>query len=256
MQVLGSITGLTYTDLAGDREITLSSDVVQKLDGIVDRINRHEPVQYVLEEAFFFGRKFYVNNSVLIPRPETEELVQLILHERYANPAVLDIGTGSGCIPITLALEKAGAVVTATDVSDEALAVARINAARNRANVSFLKHDILRNAVELSNLNVVVSNPPYITMAEKASMASNVLDYEPHLALFVPDNDPLLFYRVIAEKAWHALVPGGKLYFEINERLGHEVLALLVGKGYGNTAVVKDVSAKERIAYGEKPTNM
>jgi release factor glutamine methyltransferase len=219
-----------------------------------EKLKTGEPIQYILGKGPFYGREFLVNEHTLIPRNETEELVHLILHQ---NPQpglkILDIGTGTGCIPITLDLELKGATIYGLDVSEKALEIARKNDELLYSNVKFLQADILQEMPELPILDVLVSNPPYIPISEKSKMHRNVLNYEPHLALFVPDEDPLIFYQVIAEKGKKLLKAGGKIYFEINERLGKEVLNLLLSFGYKNVRVIQDMNGKDRIVFGQNP---
>lgn len=218
-----------------------------KLD--FEKLKAGEPIQYILGKGPFYGREFFVNEHTLIPRNETEELVHLIIKE---NPRtgleILDIGTGTGCIPISLALEMKSPEVYGVDISEQALEVAQKNADFLKANVTFLKCDILNEIPNVPKLDVLVSNPPYVPEAEKSEMHRNVLDFEPGLALFVPDEDPLLFYRVIGEKGRQLLKPGGKLYFEIHENFGSEIKELLTGLGYMEVKVMKDLNGKERIA--------
>jgi len=256
---LHAIGLLVFEHLYGlSRAAIMSGQVIDdpqpaRLDAIITRLRTHEPVQYILGEAHFFGRTYQVDPAVLIPRPETEELVQQVInfgrHSRD-TPTILDVGTGSGCIPITLALEIAGAQVYATDISTAALALARQNASRLQATVTFLEHDILTQPLPLQRLDVIVSNPPYITAAEKSSMKTNVLAFEPHLALFVADDDPLLFYKAISQKARTGLRPGGMLVFEINAGFGQEVADLLRHEGFTNIAIVNDLQGKQRIVKG------
>ncbi|MGE0587765.1 MAG: peptide chain release factor N(5)-glutamine methyltransferase [Cyclobacteriaceae bacterium] len=223
----------------------------QHLDTLVGRINKHEPIQYILGEQEFFGRTFFVNSHVLIPRPETELLVEnVIVFGRQRQPLVniLDIGTGSGCIPITLALELPSANIFATDISEDAIAVAKANAARHNASVTFSRSDIVNEELPGQQFDVIVSNPPYVMEKEKITMRNNVLNYEPHEALFVSNDDPLLFYRIIATKAKENLKPKGLLTFEINEQFGEEMVQLLEKLGYSNIEIIKDFSGKDRIA--------
>jgi release factor glutamine methyltransferase len=250
--VFDRVLGISKTDLLLQKQIPATVNELEKLDSIVKRINQHEPIQYILGEAEFFGRRFKVNASVLIPRPETEELVREV--KNFSRPAmsILDIGTGSGCIPITLALEISGSKVSATDVSDKALMVAKENAKNLGAAVHFLQHNILTEEIPFRNLDIVVSNPPYIAMSEKESMEPNVKDFEPHLALFVTENDPLIFYRAITFKAHAALKPGGLLCVEINERFGNLVEKLFQDEGFSEVIVIRDLSGKERIVRGIK----
>jgi release factor glutamine methyltransferase len=250
--VFENVFGLKRTDVLSGKTIDLLSSDENKLLAIADRINQHEPIQYILGEADFFGRKFLVNTSVLIPRPETEELVRLIIdYSKKKNILkILDIGTGSGCIPVTLALEIPGSEVYATDVSKEALAVAEQNAKRNGTRVKFIYSDILRESIPVEGLDIIVSNPPYIAKREMQDMRQNVIDFEPHLALFVPNDDPLLFYRRIISKSRSVLNKEGLLAFEINERFGKDVADLFLTSGFKEVQVVKDLSGKDRIAKG------
>jgi release factor glutamine methyltransferase len=239
---------LTRTDILSNVEIEVAEEDLSELININRRINTDEPIQYILGEAFFFGRKFKVTPSVLIPRPETEELVNVVLQTvKQKAPKILDIGTGSGCIPITLALEISDALVSATDISEEALSVARINADRLGAMVNFFNHDVLSSDVPVSDLDIVVSNPPYITYKERGQMNPNVTRYEPYLSLFVPNDDPLLFYRAIVKLANRALHPGGMLIVEINEQYGIEVSRLFSEHGLSNSTILKDINGKDRI---------
>lgn len=227
-----------------------------KLNEIVLRINRHEPVQYILGEAEFFGRTFKVNSSVLIPRPETEELIRealmLIPGKHAPSLRILDIGTGSGCIPITLKLERPFATLMGIDVSEKALLLAHENSVHLLAKVEFTKHDVLSDPFPFQGLDGIVSNPPYISVSEKSAMQKNVLDYEPHLALFVDDDNPLLFYEVIARHAFKNLRPTGFLLVEINERFGKEVAQLFFDQGFQKVAIIQDLSGKNRIVKALK----
>lgn len=209
------------------------------------------PIQQVTGWAPFYGRDFKVNAHVLIPRNETEELVHLIINENtVSSPKILDIGTGSGCIPITLSLEIPGAQVSSVDISPLALDVARENASLFNTTIDFQLLDILSSDIPYQNLDIIVSNPPYVREQEKIEMLSNVLLYEPHLALFVSDDDPLIFYREITKKAQLSLADGGKLYFEINEALAIETQVLMVNLGFHDVKVLKDLNGKRRMASG------
>lgn len=238
-------TGLNGTDLMAGKEIPL---LPRHFEADLERLNNGEPLQYLLGHAEFYGRKFSVNNSVLIPRPETELLVQQVIDWMGKNTQgmLLDIGTGSGCIAITLARELPNCRVMATDVDPKALAVAKENSRLLSAQVEFRINDILADELPYSSLDVVVSNPPYVLEREKKSMRRNVLGFEPHRALFVPDNDPLLFHRAIAQKGKHALKPGGLLGMEINEALGPATSEILGQAGYSNAVVHKDLDGKDR----------
>lgn len=243
--------GLSATDVYCGKDTQLTADESRELEEIAARLMASEPVQYVLGRADFCGRTFAVAPGVLIPRPETEDLCAMILGRTAAGSTVLDIGTGSGCIAVTLALGIAGSDVSAWDISDAALAVARRNAAELGAHVSFALRDALAPPADAELWDVIVSNPPYICDSERAAMEQNVTAYEPHTALFVPDSDPLLFYRAIAGYAASALRPGGKLYFEINPRYSGETAAMLRALGYGRVEVAEDRFGRERIVSAE-----
>jgi release factor glutamine methyltransferase len=216
-----------------------------------ERLKRGEPIQYILGTGPFYGREFFVSPATLIPRNETEELVHLIIKEnRNAGLKILDIGTGTGCIPISLALEMNNPEVYGVDISEEALQIAQKNAVALGAKVTFSKCDILTKTPEVTELDILVSNPPYIPEQEKSEMHKNVLDFEPELALFVSNDDPLIFYREIAEKGKQLLKPYGKLYFEINEKYGTVVASLIQDLGYSEVRVLKDLNDKERMAVG------
>lgn len=226
------------------------SDMRSELIAKALRIAGGEPVQYVIGEADFRGLVFGVEPGVLVPRPETEELVQLVVDGSDDGISILDIGTGSGCIAVALAREIPCAEVEAWDISDDALRIAKRNGEANGVNVKFRKVDVLR--VELTenvahSFDVIVSNPPYICNSEAREMEHNVLDYEPHLALFVPDEDPLLFYRRIAEVGKSLLKNGGRLYFEINRAYGRETVDLLRSFGYSEVTLHKDQFDNERM---------
>lgn len=247
--VFEKLFSFTPTDLMKEKPIELSAEQERYVNQVAQRINTGEPVQYILRQAHFYGRPFYVDPSVLIPRPETEELVSCILKQTTLHSA-LDIGTGSGCIPVTLSIERPSLKVYATDISKQALAVAKNNAVSLNAKVEFLEHNILIEEIPLTNLDVVVSNPPYIGHSEKASMKRNVLEYEPHLALFVSDDDPLVFYKVIASKSKNVLRKDGTILFEINERFGKEVAGIVSREGYHDVTVIRDINGKDRIVKG------
>lgn len=223
-------------------------DLPAKLFEDLERLKAGEPIQYILGQAPFYGREFYVNSSTLIPRNETEELVHLIIKEnKIKGLKILDIGTGTGCIPISLDLEILDSEVYGVDISQEALDIAEKNAKKLKASVIFSRCDILEEMPLQSDLDILVSNPPYIPEKGKAEMHTNVLDFEPDLALFVPDEDPLIFYRVIAEKGMKLLKEGGKLYFEIHEDYGHKVVSLLEKTGYQKIKLHQDLNGKYRI---------
>ena len=242
--------GLSRTDILLGKDTTLSADEQAELQIIVDRVAKGEPVQYVLGTEEFCGREFLVCPGVLIPRPETQQLVRLVSQNVPIGSTVLDIGTGSGCIAITLAL--AGYKVTALDVSDEALAVAKQNAERFGAEVEFVKGEIFQCSMFNVQWNAIVSNPPYICESEAAVMDANVLDHEPHLALFVPDDDPLLFYREIADYGQEHLVDEGQIFFEVNRSYAEQVAELLLQKGYEEVQVVMDDYENNRFVWARK----
>lgn len=252
--MLGEAFGLSLTDIMCDKVSCLSQEDNERLEEIMLRLENHEPLQYILGYEDFCGHRFTVRQGVLIPRPETEELVQLIADSEVAERGrILDIGTGSGCIAISLALAHPEAEVTAWDISEDAISIAKQNAERLGARVNVERMDIL-DAENLPQTNgefdIIVSNPPYICQREADEMDQNVLDYEPHLALFVPDNDPLLFYRAIALYGRRALRQGGNLWFEINRAYGNEVCEMLSEAGYGGVRVINDQFGNARMVVG------
>ena len=248
--------GLTAADVYCGKVTQLSADRQHELGEIMRRLMQAEPVQYVLGEADFCGRTFCVEPGVLIPRPETEDLcawaVESAAARRVAAPALLDIGTGSGCIAVTLALDIDGACVEAWDVADVPLRVASANAARLGAEVSVSRVDALRPPRDVARWDMVVSNPPYVCLSERAAMEPNVLAYEPAEALFVPDDDPLRFYRAIADYASAALKPCGELFFEINPLLAAEMQAMLKAAGLGPAEMRRDRFGRERLLKVKK----
>ena len=248
--VLKQRFGLSRTDILLGKDTTLSAKDKEELQIIIDRVAKGEPVQYVLGCEEFCGRTFHVNPDVLIPRPETQLLVELVKQNVAPGNSVLDVGTGSGCIAITLAL--AGYKVTAIDVSDEALAIAKQNAEQLGADVEFVKGDIIQCSMFNVQCSAIVSNPPYICESEASTMEEHVLGYEPHLALFVPDDDPLLFYRVIADYGREHLCDGGHIFFEVNSAYAKQVGKLLKQKGYKETKIVNDQYEKERFVWARK----
>jgi release factor glutamine methyltransferase len=219
------------------------------LNTALKRLQNEEPIQYILGKTEFYGLPFLVNKNTLIPRPETEELVELILKEvnKSKTLQILDIGTGSGCIPVTLAKKRPKATIFAMDVSKEALSIAKQNASLNNVVINFLQEDILKTEILAQKFDVIVSNPPYVRALEKVAIKNNVLANEPHLALFVEDNNPLIFYDKIADLAKEYLLENGKLYFEINEYLGKEMVALVAQKGFKDIQLKKDLFGKDRI---------
>ena len=247
---------LQYTkiDIHIRKNEILDESFVDKFFEIVRLLKIGHPLQYIIGETEFSGLKFGVNPSTLIPRPETEELVLLAKKRLAAGKKVLDIGTGSGCIAIALSAACPEAEVTGIDISPEAVETARANAVRNRVKAEFLIRDILHFETEAwQQYDLIVSNPPYVRESEKQDMQRHVLDHEPHRALFVPDSDPLLFYRRIAEFGCRYLASGGFLYFEINEALGKETAALLENYNYRQVHVVKDLFDKDRFVVAQAP---
>ena len=229
-------------------EITLDATQQKMLDDAIVRLKRAEPIQYILGETEFCDLTFKVNPSVLIPRPETSELVRWIAAENSAREnSILDIGTGSGCIAISLAKMMPQATVTAWDISPEAIETAESNNKLNGTKVTFIEQDIFAPSNNNEKYDIIVSNPPYIKEAEKENMESNVLNWEPHIALFVPNNDPLLFYRQIALKGTQLLKNGGRLYFEINREHGEETCAMLAEYGYTAIELRKDFADNDRM---------
>jgi release factor glutamine methyltransferase len=268
----GAIAGLVIEHISGmdrsarmNRNDELSSSQMEQAAGYLKRLKNNEPVQYVLEEAWFAGMKLFVDGNVLIPRPETEELVQWVINdvreagvpvfERNASEAdatqtlkIIDIGTGSGCIALALKKAMPRAEVWGCDISEGALNVARRNGSSLNIRVDFQNADFLDAAQQkhLPSVDLVVSNPPYVPQKDKAGMHGNVVDYEPHTALFVPDNDPLVFYRALIAYSQHRLHPGASLYMEIHESLGKEVATLFSEAGF-RVAIKKDMQGKERM---------
>lgn len=274
--VLDALFGMSLTDICLGKVTQLSADDTTRLEKIIQRLEKSEPVQYVLGAEWFAGRLFDVAPGVLIPRPETEDLVKwacdeakekekednskkergkeekegLKKEEEAPHPSILDIGTGSGCIAITVALALPQAHVTAWDISTDALAIAAGNAHKLGASVRFEHQDALSAPDDKERWDVIVSNPPYICDRERADMSDNVLSYEPELALFVPDSDPLLFYRAIARYASKALKPGGRLLFETNTAYAHEVAQAMADEGFTAIEVRNDCFGKPRMVKG------
>jgi release factor glutamine methyltransferase len=238
--------------LAPNQELTANE--FEKWIDFENKLSENMPIQYILGETEFYGLPFFVNKNVLIPRPETEALVEWVLHDFKHKPAltILEIGTGSGCIPISLAANWNQAKIHGWDISSEALAVAKKNADLNKTNVNFETHNILETEKIDLEVDIIISNPPYVQINEQLQMKKNVLDFEPHVALFVPENDPLLFYRKIGDLAWKNLKPGGCLYFEINQYLGKETLELLQTIGFQNLELRKDFMQNDRMIKAAK----
>ncbi len=256
-----SITQLVFEKLlqvnklqmAFERFRLLTGEQQTQLELVLQRLAEHEPAQYILGEADFCGLKFKVDRNVLIPRPETEELVHWISEEQKASPQfrLLDLGTGSGCIPIALSKQFPKATIEACDISEAALNIAQQNNVLNQTNAKFYPLDILTGLLAENTYDIIVSNPPYITQGEKEMLAANVIKHEPHLALFAPGGDDLIFYRVIAQKATIALTKKGKLFFEINQYKGEEIKALLKGLGYTEVTLKKDIHGANRMVKAQ-----
>ncbi len=259
--------GMSMADILCGKVTQLSADESQKLQKIQDRLLKGEPVQYVLGSADFGGRVFHVEPGVLIPRPETAELCQWIVESEGSASvngddrravSILDIGTGSGCIAITLALDIPHSRVSAWDISDEALRIARANAESLGAAVTFSRRDALQPLAPSTQAvcpgyDIIVSNPPYIYNKEKESMQQHVLGFEPHLALFAPDDNPMLFYCAISNYAATALHPGGSLYFELNPLLAGDVASLLSSCGFLHVEIRPDQFGKQRFIKANNP---
>ncbi|CAA9200675.1 Release factor glutamine methyltransferase [Flavobacterium bizetiae] len=247
---------LRQIDLALNHELTFSDSDFIVWDSLLAQLKKEVPIQYLLGKTNFYGLDFEVNENVLIPRPETEELVEWIINEnskaeKSKTIKILDIGTGSGCIAISLAKNIPNARVYAMDVSKKAIETAKRNAINNKTDVTFILQDVL-NAEELKcNFDIIVSNPPYVRNLEKEEIKKNVLDYEPHLALFVEDNDALIFYRKIAELAQNNLLEDGQLYFEINQYLGDEMKDLLEKMNFKSIELRKDIYDNDRMIFGK-----
>ena len=249
--------GLQRVDTVLKPDFKIPDDKMILLENSLERIQKEEPIQYILGKTEFYGLPFIVNKHTLIPRPETEELVEWILNEVNSTQKlnILDIGTGSGCIPISLAKHLPNATISAIDVSTNALTVAKENAVLNNVSVNFIEQDILQSdslneilkQVQLKQFDIIVSNPPYVRELEKVEIKNNVLENEPHLALFVDDNNPLLFYNKIADLAKKHLSKNGVLFFEINQYLGKETIEMLSQKGFSNIELRKDLFGNDRM---------
>lgn len=257
--------GLSHADILCGKVTHLSADDTEELEKIIQRLEKNEPVQYVLGQADFCGRTFYVNPNVLIPRPETEELCLWItetVREQSSQPTILDIGTGSGCIAVTLALELPGSKVEAWDISRQAIEVARQNAKQLGAPVTFVENDIQKVADSpinwksltegKSKWDIIVSNPPYITTEERKNMEANVLAWEPHEALFVPNNNPLFFYELIVRYAIRNMNDGGMVFFEINPLFEEQVVQTLTAHAFTDIIVREDIYGKRRFVQGTR----
>jgi release factor glutamine methyltransferase len=255
--IMASVCGLQPYQLLMNKDRELSGAQKRRIGRIVERLRQWEPIQYILGETSFCGLDLRLTPAVLIPRPETEELVALVLKEQAGRKVrILDVGTGSGCIALALARGLSGSEVTALDVSAKALRLARGNAIRNKLSVDFIRADVLSAGQAAGAIpgtfDILVSNPPYVKESERRGMEKNVLLYEPPQALFVSDEDPLVFYRAIARLAGEKLREGGRLYFEINALLGKETLGALAAEGYRQTELIRDLSGKDRFILAKK----
>lgn len=251
--IFSNLLGYTPIDIIMHHDSELSEYIASKVDKIITEIKMNKPIQYIFGNTHFHGHQFTVTPDTLIPRPETEELVDRIVDENpHSDLSLLDIGTGSGAIAISLAMAMKFPIITAIDISAKALEIAKQNAINLKAPVTFQQTDILTATPPTKKYDIIVSNPPYICEKEKPDMESNVLDYEPHLALFVPDNNPLLFYQTIAEFGQKALTNGGKLYFEINNKYAKETIEILTTLGYHNIQAIRDIHNEYRFTSAVK----
>lgn len=251
-----NILKLRKIEVITNNNLSISDENLNYLHQVLERIKKNEPIQYIFEEAFFYGYNYYVNSSVLVPRQETEQLVEVIENQYDKNSSlqILDICTGSGCIAITLSKIFANANITALDIDTKALEVAKKNNIILNANVNFQQKDILKETLN-EKYDLIVSNPPYVRYQEKNEMKPNVLDYEPHIALFVPNDDALVFYERISQLAIEHLNPNGWLFFEINQYLGKETKELIKNFGFSNVEIIQDFRGNDRIIKGQKCSN-
>lgn len=251
--VINEICNLSKAKTKAFPETEIPVEQSEKLNHILEELKTGKPVQYILGKTEFYGLPFYVNPSVLIPRPETEELVEWMLELvgsfKLAVGSILDVGTGSGCIAISLKKNLPGFKVSAIDISAEALQTATSNATLNNVDIKFINDDILnpKSEIEIPKYEIIISNPPYVTLHDKTRMHANVTDFEPHTALFVPENNPLIFYKAIADFAKFNLTENGLLFFEINESYGKETVELLADKGFKEIELRKDMSGRDRM---------
>lgn len=247
--IFENLKGWNPVDIAIKSNEEMTSFMIGEVDGVLKRLLNDEPIQYIFGNASFYGLKVRVKPGVLIPRPETAELVDIIVKENQQKDLqVADLCTGSGCIALALARNLPFAEVIATDVSDVALSVAKENNKELNTGIELLKADILKGEPSGRTFDIIVSNPPYIAEREKRNMEPNVLDHEPSLALFVPDNDPLIYYRAILDYAGDALAPGGKIYFEINPLFADDLRRLAQSKGFDGVELMRDSFGKVRFA--------
>ncbi|HEX2920767.1 MAG TPA: peptide chain release factor N(5)-glutamine methyltransferase [Bacteroidales bacterium] len=253
--IFKTLFGSSWLHLINNSKSHIDNSKISEIMNFCQELKTGKPYQYVFGETEFYNCRIKVNESVLIPRPETEELVDIIIKQnKNFRGKIIDFGTGSGCIAIALALNMPDSEVIGVDISEEALRLAELNAQLNKAKVKLILDDILNTSISNNNTaGIFVSNPPYVMNREKTLMKRNVLDFEPHSALFVDDSDPLLFYREILNISRSLLEPGGKIYFEINEALGTEVAALLESYYFNDINIKQDLNNRDRIATGIKP---
>lgn len=250
--IINDVLGISNIERLQEPAKRLSQEGISSIENIAKELKTGKPIQYVIGETNFYDLTFKVTSDTLIPRQETEELVQLIIKENDGSKYdILDIGTGSGCIAIALSVNIKNSDVSASDFSQKALEVAKANALRNNADICFIYDDILQTSIT-GHFDIIVSNPPYVTQSEKRLMATNVVDFEPATALFVSDDTPLLYYEAITDFALCHLNERGRLYFEINEAFGPQMKEMMVSKGFANVEIIKDINGKDRIAKGEK----
>lgn len=252
--IIRTLYGIKWLQNFYETDQPVSPEFNEKLMDICSELKMGKPIQYILGETFFYDCIIKVNNETLIPRQETEELVDLIIRENKGfNGSIVDVGTGSGCVAIALSRNLPGAKVTGIDISEGALKLAGKNALLNNVDITFIKADIFNfSLTTLSDSGILVSNPPYVRNSEKQYMNRNVLSFEPQDALFVPDSDPLIFYRAILKMSKNILIHGGKIYFEINEAMGSHMYELLALFGYSEIRIFKDINGKDRIIKGTR----
>ncbi len=252
MLVLSEVASISSAKIKAFPELEITDEQADTIEKVLLRLQTGEPLQYILGHTEFYGLMFKVNPSVLIPRPETEELVDWVLLSAPKKPLrILDIGTGSGCIAISLKKKIPDAQVYAIDISTDALQTAKQNAALNQVDIHFVQADILNIEVDLPPFDIIISNPPYVTLDDKKQMHQNVIDFEPHTALFVPENEPLLFYKAIADFALKQLEENGLLFFEINENYGKQTVELLSDNGLKDIELRNDMSNRARMTKAQ-----
>jgi len=251
--IIENVLSYNRTQIVINYRNNVNEKSVVVVDNIIERLKKHEPIQYIIGEAEFYGLKLKVDKNTLIPRQETELLVHNIIkkHEHRKNIDILDIGTGSGCIAISLAKNINNSNIIAIDISEKAIQIAKENSKINKTKVEFIKADILNLNEDIKDkFDIIVSNPPYVTDKEKIQMQKNVLNFEPHNALFVSNDEPLIFYKKIILEAKNKLKQNGQLWFEINERFANEIIKLMKKQSFKETQIIKDFNQKDRIVFG------